>query len=339
MEASYCNGTSATCPNTRPKEDNITPCNEGTQVCYKGECMRSICEHRDIGLEECQITYSSSKSLTKAQRSKQCQIHCKSTHENCKQLESIQKSLTKNSSSILSSLNNFTMTPGARCNEGRGFCDPLDRCRDIDPEGTLQRFTKLLFNQETAMSIKKFVTEKWYFILVSGIGFIAVMGGFIKCFSLHTPSSNPRLPQAYAVGDTLRRTRQMVTNPDIGGTLRRTRRVVAHPQRAVRRLVSFRDEPPSAPPAYDDIFTTNTASNPQGIEMNNARGNRQSRMETNRSSRQSEMVTGNRASVQAGMNENIRASRQPRSDVSYRSSRQPQMNVSKRESRQNVSYR
>ena len=339
MEASYCNGTSASCPDLIPKEDNTTPCNEGTQVCYKGECMRSICEHPDLGLEECQKTYPSSTSLTKLERSKQCQIHCKTTFENCKELKLIQKDFPKDISSILTALDNFTMTPGARCNEGRGFCDPLDRCRDIDPEGTLQRFTKLLFNQETATSIKKFVTEKWYLILVSVIGFIVVMAGFIKCFSLHTPSSNPRLPVAYAVGDTLRRTRRMVTNPDIGGTLRRTRQVVAHPQRAVRGMVSFRDEPPSAPPAYDDIFTANTTSNPQGIEMNDARDNRQSRMEPNRSSRQPDMVTSNRASVQAGMNANIRASRQPKADVSYRSSRQPQKDLNKRESRQNVSNR
>ena len=32
-EKAFCNGRNATCPNPDPKPDNVTECNQGTQVC------------------------------------------------------------------------------------------------------------------------------------------------------------------------------------------------------------------------------------------------------------------------------------------------------------------
>ena len=32
-ESAFCNGRNATCPNPDPKPDNVTECNQGTQVC------------------------------------------------------------------------------------------------------------------------------------------------------------------------------------------------------------------------------------------------------------------------------------------------------------------
>lgn len=302
--SSYCNGSSAVCPEPKPKPDLITPCNEYTQVCYHGECMRSICEHPDIGLGECSIKI---ESPNKSQRKEQCQIACKTKNETCVPLKGLKEQSVVNSS-ILNNLTSFQMTPGARCNGGKGFCDVLNRCRDVDPEGTLNRFTKLLFNQETAMTIQKFLKEKWYIVLVSGIAFIAIMAAFIQCFSLHTPSSNPRLPEAYAIGGTLRR-----------------------PQRTLRRMVSFRDEPP---PAYDEIFTTPASNNASGIEMSNVI-NRQSRIDVmSRSSRQPGMEITNRTSRQPGVDVNNRSSRQAISEVAYRPSGQPGISANSRASRQ-----
>ena len=104
------------------------------------------------------------------------------------------------------------------------------------------------------MTIRKFVRDKWYIVLVSVIAFIGIMAAFIKCFSLHTPTSNPRLPQAMPVTGTLRR-----------------------PHRTLRRMASFRNEPPrnepprnerprnEPPPAYDDVFGPNAAHPQPGI--------------------------------------------------------------------------
>lgn len=53
-----CNGVSALCPVSEPKE-NFTVCNRNTQVCIKGQCAGSICEKH--GLEECTCASSDGK--------------------------------------------------------------------------------------------------------------------------------------------------------------------------------------------------------------------------------------------------------------------------------------
>ena len=249
--SSTCNGMNATCPIPLPKPDNSTTCNGGKQVCYDGRCMHSICVHPDVGREACSITYPDGYRPTKQERTKQCQISCINDNGVCNVLE---KSWTmkRTNSEVLSNLTNLQMIPGSSCNGGKGYCDVLDRCRDLDPEGAITRLTNELFNKETIMTLTNFLTEKWYIVLVSGIAFIAIMAAFIRCFSIHTPSSNPTLPQAYEFVSTLRR-----------------------PSRTLHRMASFRDEPP---PAYDEIAHVNVrnrASRPTGIEMTNV--NRASR--------------------------------------------------------------
>ena len=296
--ASFCNGSSAGCPYPSPKPDRETACNENTQVCFEGRCQLSICEHSEIGGKECpqkELVGIRNKTL----RQVQCQIACE-INGTCETLKSLKMLRMFENVEILKNMKGFQMTPGATCNDGKGYCDVLSRCRDLDPEGPLERFTKLVFNKETAMTIKKFINEKWYIVLVSVIGFIVIMAAFIKCFSMHTPSSNPRLPQAYAVTGTLTR-----------------------PHRTLRRMVSFRDEHlPSAPPAYDDVFGANRANTQPGMEM------------TNRVNSQAQPQITNRASRQHGTDINSNASRHPRQEVSYRLSSQPVTNANIRASRQ-----
>lgn len=47
--------------------------------------------------------------------------------------------------------------------------------------------------------------EWWWAVLLMGVGFIILMGLFIKCCAVHTPSSNPKKTPARRIGDTLRR--------------------------------------------------------------------------------------------------------------------------------------
>ena len=301
--ASYCDGKSAECPDPGPKPDKKTACNENTQVCLEGKCQLSICEHSEIGAKECppqEIAGIRNKTL----RQVQCQITCE-INGTCQTLKSMKLNLERSNlvnSTIMKTIKSFQNTPGASCNDGKGYCDVLSRCRDLDPEGPLERFTKLVFNQETVMTIRKFINEKWYIILVSVIAFIVIMAAFIKCFSIHTPSSNPRLPQAYAITDTLRR-----------------------PRRQLRRMTSFRNEQPTnrrdePPPAYDDMFGANGANPQPGMEMNN-RVNSQSQ-------------NPNRASRQPETDINSNAFRYPRQEVSYQVPRQPVTDVNIRASRQ-----
>ncbi len=53
-EAASCDGAQAKCPDPEAKPDNITECNEGTQVCQGGECKSSIC--LKFGRESCFLT-------------------------------------------------------------------------------------------------------------------------------------------------------------------------------------------------------------------------------------------------------------------------------------------
>ena len=252
---SICMGNSSACPKPIPKPDYYTPCNENTQVCHEGKCMISICEHPHIGRNECSITFPNANRPSKYQRKKQCQISCLDADGTCRPLNRSWPLIEKNSD-ILRNMTDFQMIPGSRCNDGKGYCDVLDRCRDIDPEGPITRFRKLLFNKEAVMNITEFLSTRWYVVLISGIAFIAIMAAFIRCFSLHTPSSNPTLPPAY----------------DVQGTLRR-------PQRTLRRMVSIEPPPAYNPdyirkhqgqPAYNPDYRSrrNRASRAPEIEMN-----------------------------------------------------------------------
>ena len=73
-----------------------------------------------------------------------------------------------------------------------GYCDVFLKCRKVDAEGPLVRLKNLLFNQETLLTIVQWVTEFWWAVLLMGIAFVIFMAVFIKCFAIHTPSSNPR---------------------------------------------------------------------------------------------------------------------------------------------------
>merc|ERR1712110_205355 len=100
---------------------------------------------------------------------------------------------------LISGLNEgLSLRPGSPC-------DIFLKCRKVDAEGPLVRLKNLLFNQETLLTIVQWVTEFWWAVLLMGIAFVIFMAVFIKCFAIHTPSSNPRLPKNLHFTETLRR--------------------------------------------------------------------------------------------------------------------------------------
>ena len=230
-EESKCNGVSALCPTPPPKDDNTTLCNENTQICRAGECTYSVCEHPDIQQKQCFLKPNMNQKDKRIRQSKMCQIACKNVDGECIPFD---QSLVGRSASILLKTTESQLAPGAPCNDGKGYCDVLQRCRDIDADGPITRLKRELFSQETFLSITRWMTEKWYIALIAGIGFVILMAGFIRCFSLHTPSSNPNLPVAH----------------DINATLKR-------PVRTFRRMVSREDDPYNA----DMKFARNRAGN------------------------------------------------------------------------------
>ncbi|KAL1484656.1 hypothetical protein MTO96_032464 [Rhipicephalus appendiculatus] len=115
---SYCDGVNATCPPGPPKPD-MTPCNEGTQVCQAGECTLSICTK--YGLKDCTLA-GSEYTVDEL-----CLIACQGPTGAC--LPACEFPSMKAHCGI-------TMTPGSPCNGLRGYCDVFRKCRDVRRRGT-----------------------------------------------------------------------------------------------------------------------------------------------------------------------------------------------------------
>jgi len=103
----------------------------------------------------------------------------------------------------------ISMQPGAPCDNFKGYCDVFDKCRQVDADGPLARLKNAIFNPEVYENIADWVTKYWWAVVLMGVGLIIIMGLFIKVCSVHTPSSNPKLPPARNISRTLsRRPRQ-----------------------------------------------------------------------------------------------------------------------------------
>ncbi|KAG8191817.1 hypothetical protein JTE90_022809 [Oedothorax gibbosus] len=207
---SRCDGYAAECPAPVAKA-NRTICNEGTQVCWNGECIGSICQRYDM--EECFLTEEH-----QAKPEQMCEVACQDPG----------KESTCRSTYVISKMKNISgikLRPGSPCNDFKGYCDVFQKCRAVDAEGPLARLKNLLFNQKTLMTIKQWVTSCWWGVLLSVVAFAIVMGIFIKCCAVHTPSSNPRRAPALKITDTLR-----------------------HPADTLRRKRHRQPQPPPGPP-------------------------------------------------------------------------------------------
>lgn len=196
-DKSFCNGNNATCPKPPNKPDNVTECNQGTQVCQEGECKDSICVK--FGLVSCFLT-----SDTVTNKRQLCELACQDPGKNntCMSTADLVRSgrLRGNISS-----EGLSLRPGSPCDNFQGYCDVFLKCRKVDAEGPLVRLKNLLFNPETLLTIVQLVTEYWWAVLLMGIAFVIFMAIFIKCFAIHTPSSNPRLAKNLHFTETLRR--------------------------------------------------------------------------------------------------------------------------------------
>ena len=140
---SFCNGYDAYCPKPPPKP-NKTECNGGTQVCWKGDCVGSICQKYD--LEECFLTAKKG-----AKPDEMCEVACQLPDriDTCRRTSEIDS---------MRNISGLKLRPGSPCNDFQGYCDVFQRCRAVDAEGPLARLKNLLLNQKTLMTIKQWVT-------------------------------------------------------------------------------------------------------------------------------------------------------------------------------------
>ncbi|KAL4613367.1 disintegrin and metalloproteinase domain-containing protein 10 [Arapaima gigas] len=193
-----CNGVTAQCPASEPKA-NFTSCHGDTQVCLNGVCSGSICEKHD--LEVCTCASMDGKDETEL-----CHVCC---------MERLKPSTCSSTSSEkwarFFNRKVVTLQPGSPCNDFKGYCDVFMKCRLVDADGPLARLKKALFNPELYENIAEWIVASicahWWAVLLMGIALIMLMAGFIKICSVHTPSSNPKLPPPKPLPGTLKRRR------------------------------------------------------------------------------------------------------------------------------------
>uniref|UniRef100_A0AAQ5X365 Disintegrin and metalloproteinase domain-containing protein 10 n=1 Tax=Amphiprion ocellaris TaxID=80972 RepID=A0AAQ5X365_AMPOC len=195
-----CNGATALCPTSAPKE-NFTSCHAETQVCLNGVCSGSICEK--YGLEVCTCASQDGKD----EAAELCHVCCmeKMSPSTCSSTGSEKWARFFNKKTT-------TLQPGSPCNDFKGYCDVFMRCRLVDADGPLARLKKAIFNAELYENIAEWIVAHWWAVLLMGIALIMLMAGFIKICSVHTPSSNPKLPPPKPLPGTLKRRRQQHAN-------------------------------------------------------------------------------------------------------------------------------
>ncbi|GAA6230881.1 disintegrin and metalloproteinase domain-containing protein 10 isoform X1 [Lates japonicus] len=200
-----CNGLTALCPTSEPKE-NFTSCHSETQVCINGVCSGSICEKHSLDVCTC------ASQEGKDEAAELCHVCCmkKGDPTSCsstgseKWAQFFNKKIT-------------TLQPGSPCNDFKGYCDVFMRCRLVDADGPLARLKKAIFNAELYENIAEWIMAHWWAVLLMGIALIMLMAGFIKICSVHTPSSNPKLPPPKPLPGTLKRRRPQHANPQSQG--------------------------------------------------------------------------------------------------------------------------
>ncbi|XP_060840865.1 disintegrin and metalloproteinase domain-containing protein 10 isoform X1 [Rhopalosiphum padi] len=219
--SSYCDGTTPECPVPPPKP-NKTRCNEGTQLCINGDCTGSIC--LEWGLNECFLT---SQIIPNIDKRKLCELACM----NGTDLQTC-RSTSEFASAVNLPLGGISLRPGSPCDNFQGYCDVFYKCRAVDAEGPLARLKNMLLNKQTLQTLQQWALENWWACMLMGVTFVIIMGVFIKCCAVHTPSSNPKKTPARRFSETLRRPittlRRMRHNPQTYVSQPRSSRVPAH---------------------------------------------------------------------------------------------------------------
>ena len=66
---------------------------------------------------------------------------------------------------------------GTPCNDYNGYCDILNKCRDVDAEGPLSRLKNFLFNSQTFDNILDWMKQYWWACVLIGLGLVLLMAG------------------------------------------------------------------------------------------------------------------------------------------------------------------
>ncbi|XP_066270250.1 disintegrin and metalloproteinase domain-containing protein 10-like isoform X1 [Branchiostoma lanceolatum] len=168
---SYCSGVSSSCPEPAAKPDLTTMCSEGTRVCLDGQCSESVC--RRYGYDRCECK----RNADGTNEEELCHVCCQQQGqpETCRSSKYFPEF---NSESPL------TLEPGNVCDDNKGYCDNLNRCREVDIDGPLARIKKLVL-----YGASDWAKTYWWAILLIIIGIAGIVTGIIFCLNAVVPSS------------------------------------------------------------------------------------------------------------------------------------------------------
>lgn len=167
--ASACNGSSALCPPSIPKNPvgNATylTCDDNRSYCQDGECSGSVCI--PLGLDDCECTESELH----------CHICCLQANGTC--VSSIR--LAEIDSAVAGILPNGrgeTKSVGYPCNNFIGYCDFFYKCQMVNSDSALSRFTEFITGSAVVQSTLAILRQYWW------IGIVAVVVVLILIFIL-----------------------------------------------------------------------------------------------------------------------------------------------------------
>ncbi|XP_037573303.1 disintegrin and metalloproteinase domain-containing protein 10 [Dermacentor silvarum] len=169
--ASYCDGEGPQCPSSTSKP-NKTICNEEF-VCYMGECTGSICIA--YGLQSCQCKRRPRDPVTKA-----CELCCRLPGDD----STCKSSFEWNHPPY--DVPNLFAKPGTPCDNYNGYCDVFQKCREVDPSGPLATLRKLLLSTETIVSLRRWVSDNWWGVLLLGLSVLVFLCVVVKFFGRKT---------------------------------------------------------------------------------------------------------------------------------------------------------
>ncbi|CAH1252038.1 ADAM10 [Branchiostoma lanceolatum] len=168
---SYCSGVSSSCPEPAPKPDLTTMCSEGTRVCLDGQCSESVC--RRYGYDRCECK----RNADGTNEEELCHVCCQQQGqpETCRSSKYFPEF---NSDSPL------TLEPGSVCDDNKGYCDNLNRCREVDIDGPLARIKKLVL-----YGASDWAKDNWWSFLLLSVGIIMLVVGVTCCLNAVVPNS------------------------------------------------------------------------------------------------------------------------------------------------------
>lgn len=166
QNASYCNGSSASCPAGETRPDK-TPCNDGSNVCDHGVCNGSACIL--YGTTEC---YCSKENQL-------CEVCCWFGGECVSTFD-------------WADAKNLTVQAGYPCKNFTGYCTEDLECVYVDNDDILNdlldKLKNLLFNLK---SLTEWIKSNWYWVL-AGFGGLIIL---IILLQITYRRKKPKKPQ------------------------------------------------------------------------------------------------------------------------------------------------